>query len=80
MCDMPKLTAAAKHREKEYQAEEDHRTLTRAAEVRSDSSRMAGVVRHHQKQTMALQRTSKALFGRGGKKVAGMGRRSAGRA
>lgn len=63
MCGGPISSAEAKKREADYQAEDDHRTLTRAEEVRSDTKRMAGVVRHHRKQTSALKRTSKALFG-----------------
>lgn len=57
------LSAKDRKREAEYQAEEDHRTLTRAEEVRSDSKRMVGVRRHHLKQTRALSRISKALGG-----------------
>ena len=54
-------SADAKKREAEYQAEDDHRTLTRSEEIRGDKKRMAGVLRHHRKQTSALRRTSKAL-------------------
>lgn len=62
MCGGPISTAESKKREAEYRAEDDHRTLTRAEEVRADKTRMAGVLRHHKKQTSALRRTSKALF------------------
>lgn len=47
----------------DYQAEDDHRTLTRAAEIQDDHSRMAGVRRHHQKQTKALGRMHALLHG-----------------
>jgi len=66
MCGGPMPSSAAeKKRHAEYQAEDDHRTLTRAEEVRADKTRMAGVLRHHRKQTSALRKTSKALFGSG---------------
>ena len=65
MCGGPVSTAEAKKREADYRAEDDHRTLTRAEEVRADKTRMAGVIRHHRKQTSALRKTSKALFGSG---------------
>jgi hypothetical protein len=38
--------------EKQYQAEDDFRTLSRAAEVKSDKGRMQGV-KQHAKKTMA---------------------------
>ena len=38
----------------DYQSEDDHRTLTRAAEIHGDASRMRGVQKHHRKQTKAL--------------------------
>jgi hypothetical protein len=60
---VPGLSAKDRKREAEYQAEDDHRTLTRAEEVRADPKRMTGVRRHHQKQTRALSRISKALGG-----------------
>lgn len=60
---VPGLSAKDRKREAEYQAEDDHRTLTRAEEVRSDPKRMTGVRRHHLKQTRALSRISKALGG-----------------
>lgn len=63
MCGGPISTADSKKREAEYRAEEDHRTLTRAEEVRADKGRMAGVIRHHKKQTSALRRTSRAIMG-----------------
>jgi hypothetical protein len=63
MCGGPMTSADAKKREADYQAEDDHRTLTRAEEVRSDPKRMAGVRKHHRKQTQSLSRISKALGG-----------------
>lgn len=55
---------SAKAREDEYRAEEDHRSLTRAEEIRADVKRMAGVKRHHQKQTRALKRMSRVVGAR----------------
>lgn len=60
---IPGPSAKDRKREADYQAEDDHRTLTRAEEVRSDTKRMAGVRRHHRKQTDALSRISRALGG-----------------
>lgn len=47
--------------EHDYQCEDDHRTLTRAEEIRSDAKRMAGVRRHHRKTSRALKRVSRAI-------------------
>ncbi len=48
----------------DYMAEDDHRTMMRAAEVRSDPKRMAGVKRHHAKQRTALGRVGRTFGGR----------------
>ena len=53
-----------RQREAEMRAEDDHRTLTRAAEVQGDTERMKHVVRHHKKQTRALNRVGRSLGGR----------------
>lgn len=47
-----------------YRAEDDHRTLTRAAEIHNDKDRMHGVKKHHRKQTKALQTVGRS-FGHG---------------
>jgi len=39
---------------KSWQAEDDHRTLSRAAEVTQDPQRMKGVADHHKKIQKAL--------------------------
>lgn len=64
-------------REREYRAENDHRTLRRAAEVRSDPSRMRDVSSYHRKtvreigevgrelRTRAPKRASKRSMSRG---------------
>ena len=59
------MTKADKKREAESRAEDDHRTLTRAAEVQGDPERMRHVVRHHRKQTRALTRVGRSLGYRG---------------
>lgn len=57
---MPSMPSMSKS-ERDYQCEDDHRTLTRAEEIRSDPKRMAGVQRHHRKTTRALSRVGKAI-------------------
>lgn len=53
----PKASA----RERAYQGEEDHRTLSRAAEIQSDSSRMSGVRAHHRKASRKLASVGRTL-------------------
>ena len=65
MCGGPISTKAAKQREMDYRAEDDHRTLTRAEEIRADAARMAGVRRHHRKQSRAISRMNRVVNGRG---------------
>lgn len=47
--------------ESDYQCEDDHRTMTRAEEIRMDPKRMAGVRKHHRKTTRALKRAGRAI-------------------
>lgn len=61
MCGGPVNTAEDKKRRQEYEDEEDHRTLTRAEEIRADTKRMAGVMRHHRKQKRAVSRMSRVV-------------------
>ncbi len=63
---VPKLNAVASSpmaskSEDDYRGEDDHRTLTRAEEVRADPKRMEGVVKHQRKSEAALARVKKAL-------------------
>lgn len=51
-----------------YQAEDDHRTLSRAAEIHNDPTRMTGVRKHHVEQTRNLKTMDLAL---GGNKIRG---------
>ena len=55
------MTKEDKKREQEYREEDDHRTITRAEEVRGDKSRMVGVRRHQRKSERALKRTKRAI-------------------
>lgn len=55
---------AAPAMDHDYQAEDDHRTLTRAAEVHGDPARMKGVAKHHTKQTRSLAKVGKMLGGK----------------
>jgi len=48
----------------DYQAEDDHRTLSRAAEITGDPARMRGVKRHHVKQAASLRTVGGLLKGR----------------
>lgn len=57
---------------KDWQAEDDHRTLTRAAEVTQDPARMAGVAKHHDKVKKQLGKVGRAI---GGSKRMSGGRR-----
>jgi len=50
--------------EDDYRCEDDHRTLTRAEEIRSDAKRMAGVRKHHRKTIRAVKRMDRVV-GRG---------------
>jgi hypothetical protein len=47
----------------DYRGEDDHRTLSRAAEITSDKSRMDGAKKHHMKQKRALGKVG-TLFGK----------------
>lgn len=56
-----------------WQAEDDHRTLTRAAEVTNDPQRMKGVAEHHAKVKKDLAQVGRRI-GRGKQSMSG-GRR-----
>ncbi len=47
--------------EDDWRAEDDHRTLSRAEEVRSDPKRMAGVKAHHRKKLGEMANISESL-------------------
>lgn len=50
--------------DRSWQAEEDHRTLTRAAEVLSDKDRMKGARKHHRKTGKQLSLVQRTMLGR----------------
>jgi hypothetical protein len=58
------MTKQAKQRELDYRAEDDHRTLTRAAEIAGDSDRMKGVAKHHRKTQKGLSRVGRMIGGK----------------
>lgn len=45
----------------DYQAEDDHHTLSRAAEIRSDPKRVAAVQQHHQTVKKRLSMVGRSL-------------------
>lgn len=47
--------------EADYRAEDDHRTLARAEEVKADPSRMKGVAKHHRKEKRKLAGVGRSL-------------------
>lgn len=55
-------------REREYRAEDDHRTLRRAAEVRSDPNRMRDVSSYHRKTLREIGEVGRELRTRGAKR------------
>lgn len=63
---MPKMDPG----EREYRAEDDHRTLRRAAEVRSDPLRMRDVQSFHRKTLREMGEVGRELKSRGKRRVA----------
>lgn len=49
--------------DKDYQAEDDHRTMMRASEIQDDQARMTGVKRYQKKQVKALSRMQTMMKG-----------------
>lgn len=47
-----------------YQAEDDHRTLQRAEEVKGDRKRMAGAKAHHKRTMRDMTKLGKSLGGK----------------
>lgn len=48
--------------DRDYQGEDDHRTLTRAAEIISDKDRMRGAKRHHRKAGKQMSLVQKTML------------------
>lgn len=46
----------------DFQHEDDHRTLTRAAEIVSDKDRMKGARKYHRKQGKAMSLVQKTML------------------
>lgn len=57
-------TAKLSKQEQDYRAEDDHRTLTRAAEIGGDPDRMKGVAKHHRKTQRGLARVGRMIGGK----------------
>lgn len=51
--------------DRDYQAEDDHRTLMRSAEVQNDPARMAGAKKHHKKQMKKMALVQRQMMARG---------------
>jgi hypothetical protein len=47
--------------EKDYQAEQDHHTLTRAEDIKEDAGRMKAVHRHHKKQMASMKKVGRTF-------------------
>ena len=45
--------------DKDYRAEDDHRTMTRAGEIKSDRDRLRGVKDHQKKMSKNLEKACK---------------------
>ena len=48
--------------ERDFQSEDDHRTLMRAAEVQGDRKRLAGARRHHRKEERRMTLLKKQML------------------
>ena len=48
--------------DRNYQDEDDHRTLMRAAEISNDRKRVAGARRHHRKEEKRLTLVKKQML------------------
>lgn len=59
-----KQSKESKQRELDYRAEDDHRTMTRAAEIAGDDDRMKGVAKHQRKSMKGLHRVGRMIGGR----------------
>lgn len=61
MCGGMVSKAMHDKREAEYRAEDDHRTLTRAAEVRNDPKRVKGAAEHHRKKMAEMSTVGREI-------------------
>lgn len=51
--------------ERDYRCESDHRTLSDAAEIQADKSRMAGARKHHKKVSKRHSLVGRSLMAKG---------------
>ena len=51
--------------DRDYRAEDDHRTISRAQEICEDKGRMRDVRKHHQKMTRSLSKVGGLLTKKG---------------
>jgi hypothetical protein len=56
---MPSTSGVWAGVDKSYRAEEDHRTLTRAGEVKGDSERLRAAKEHHKKIQKNMEKACK---------------------
>lgn len=56
---MPASTGVWAGVDKDYRAEDDHRTMTKAGEIKSDKDRMRGVKDHHKKLQKNMEKACK---------------------
>jgi hypothetical protein len=45
--------------DRDYRAEDDHRTMTRAGEIKADRERLKGVKEHHRKMQKNMEKVCK---------------------
>jgi hypothetical protein len=48
--------------DRDFQGEDDHRTLMRAAEINGDRKRLSGARRHHKKEEKRLSLVQKTML------------------
>jgi hypothetical protein len=56
---MPSSPAVWVGVDKDYRAEDDHRTMTRAGEIKADRERLKGVKDHHKKMQKHMEKACK---------------------
>ena len=61
------LTPAEPSSDHDWRAESDHRTLMEAGDIQSDKSRMAGVSKHHKRQTKKMALVQRNMLQGGGR-------------
>ena len=59
-------TASAPTMDPDWRAESDHRTMMDAADIQSERGRMAGVRKHHRKQTKKMSLVQRQMTGAAG--------------